>query len=79
MRTIIAAAKQTLWDISLQAMGTCESVFEIVELNPALRPDMELAEGIEVLVPDTPAKPLVVAYYEENNIKPVSGIADLNP
>ncbi len=77
MRTIIASAKQTVWDISLQAMGTCESVFEILELNSNLRPDTELAAGTEVLVPDAPAKPLVVAYYDENNIKPVSGIADI--
>ena len=79
MRTIISAPGQTLWDISLQAMGTCESVFDIVALNPTLRPDVELDASTEVLVPDTPAKPLVVAYYTENNIKPVSGIADLNP
>lgn len=78
MRTIIAADKQTLWDIALQSMGTAESVFDILELNTGLRPDKEIAAGTEVYVPDEPAKPLVVAYYTENNIQPVSGVADLN-
>ncbi len=77
MRVIIAAEKQTVWDIALQSMGTCEAVFDILALNANLRPDQELIAGAEVLVPDLPTKPLVVAYYEANNIKPVSGIAEL--
>jgi hypothetical protein len=77
MRTITSAPGQTVWDIALQAMGTCEATFEILSLNPSLRPDTELQEGTEVLVPDLPTKPLVVAYYTANNIQPVSGIAQL--
>ena len=77
MRTIISAPHQTVWDIALQAMGTCEAVFQILALNSNLRPDTELQEGTEVSVPDLPTKPLVVAYYTANNIQPVSGIAQL--
>lgn len=77
MRTVVISAPgQTVWDIALQSMGTCEAVFEILSLNLSLRPDTELIEGTEVLVPDAPTKPLVVAYYAANNIKPVSGIAE---
>jgi hypothetical protein len=77
MRIIISAPNQTIWDIALQSMGTCEAVFELLTLNAYSRPDTELIAGTEVLVPDLPTKPLVVAYYENNNIKPVSGIAEL--
>lgn len=77
MRTIISAPGQTVWDIALQSMGTCEAVFQILALNSSLRPDTELPEGTEVFVPDQPTKPLVVAYYTSNNIQPVSGIAQL--
>jgi len=77
MRIIISASGQTVWDIALQSMGTCEAVFEILGLNASLRPDKEILEGTEVNVPDVPTKPLVAAYYTANNIKPVSGIAQL--
>jgi hypothetical protein len=77
MRTIIAAQGQTVWDIALESMGTCEAVFDIIKLNSTLRPDQELEIGTEVIVPDTPTNPLVVAYYTANNIKPVSGIAQV--
>lgn len=75
MRTTIAFQGQTIFDIALEHMGTAESVFTILELNPTLRPDRELDAGDVVNLPDDPAKPLVVAYYFANDIHPLGHIA----
>lgn len=74
MKTIESVAGQTLFDIALQEMGSPGGVWDLLELNPALRLDVVIPTATTVFVPDTVIKPAVVDYYSRNNIKPISEI-----
>lgn len=76
MRKVIVERGQTVWDVALRYMGSVESVFDILELNPGLRPDKEFKQTQGVYVPEKPTKHLVVAYYESNKIDPRTGEED---
>jgi hypothetical protein len=76
MKVITAVTGQTLFDISIQEMGSVEGVFDILNSNPFLRLDMAIPAGTKVLVPDTVLQPNIVDYYTRNNIKPASGLGE---
>lgn len=74
MKTITVIENQNLWDISLQEYGDIEAVFYIVEANPLLKIDSEIASGQKINIPDrTPINKDVVNYYNSINYKPTSG------
>lgn len=74
MKTITVIENQNLWDISLQEYGDIEAVFYIVEANPLLKIDSEIASGQKINIPDiTPLNKDVVNYYNSINYKPTSG------
>lgn len=75
MRSIISLSGQNVWDIAIRHMGSVDSVFTILGLNPQIRPDQTIATGTEVFLPETPDKQRVVDYYELNEINPSTGIA----
>jgi hypothetical protein len=77
MKTVIAQAGQTLFDIALQEMGSVEGVFDILDSNPFLRLDMAIPAGTKVLVPDTVLQPGIVDYYTRNSIHPASGLGEV--
>jgi len=76
MKTIIAENNQTLFDIAVQAMGSIEGVFEILDMNPGLMLDMAVAAGTLVKVPERVIDTKVVDYFSRNGIKPVSGLGE---
>jgi len=76
MKQVEAQYNQTVWDIALQEMGSIEGVFDILENNAFIRPDMALSAGQALLVPDKVINAGVVDYYERNGIKPASGLGE---
>lgn len=76
MKSITAKAGQTIFDISLQELGSIEGVFGLLEANSELQLDIAIPVGTKVKKP-TPAIDLRVAeYYSRNGIAPVSDVAD---
>jgi phage tail protein X len=55
-------------------MGSVESVFTVLELNPGTRIDQTIPTGTEIFLPNNPTNQRVVDYYELNNIEPSTGI-----
>ncbi|MDD2962577.1 MAG: hypothetical protein PHQ65_07785 [Bacteroidales bacterium] len=83
MRTVNPERGQTIWDVCLQHMGSVEPVFDLLALNPAIRPDAVFDYAVgeappDILLPDKPTKPLTVAYYATNSIVPIGKINDVN-
>jgi len=74
MRSILSKNGQNVWDISIQHMGSAESVFTILQLNPGLRIDTNLEPDTEILLPEKPVNQHVVDYYSQNMIVPATGI-----
>lgn len=72
MRSIITHNEQTIWDVAEQHMGSVEAVFDILELNPNIRPDEIIPTDTLVYVPDIPINQHVVDYYHFNKITPVT-------
>jgi len=76
MRTIQAYDNQSLFDIAIQETGAIESVWDLLDVNPALQIDLSIPAGITVTIPDVVLKSRVVQYFSENNIHPISGLGD---
>lgn len=74
MRNIISLNGQNIWDIAIRHMGSVDSVFTLLTLNPEIRIDTTIPTGTQVFLPDQPDKQRVVDYYELNNINPSTGI-----
>lgn len=72
MRTAISQRGQTVFDISLQEMGSIEGVITILQMNPTIRMDSVIPTGTLIYLPDNPLKPRVESYYKKNGIVPVS-------
>jgi hypothetical protein len=76
MKSITAQFGQTIFDISLQELGSIEGVFDLLEANPGLQLDMAVSVGTNVKKP-TPVIDLRVAeYYSRNGITPVSDVVE---
>ena len=74
MTIVISQANQTVWDITLQTLGSVEGIFNILAANAFLRIDYTLPAGVQILIPDgLVIKPDVVDYYVKNNIYPATG------
>ena len=74
MRNIISLNGQNIWDITIRHMGSVESVFAVLELNPGISIDQTIPTGTSIYLPDQPDKQRVVDYYTLNNINPSTGI-----
>lgn len=74
MRIITAVAGQTIWDISLQEIGSVEAVFDILDANAGLQMDQTIPVGYPVRIPGSVINMRVVDYYVKNKTKPVSGL-----
>lgn len=72
MRTVISQWGQTVFDISLQEMGSIEGVITILQMNPTIQMDTVIPTGTLIYLPDNPLKPRVQSYYKKNGIVPVS-------
>ncbi|MFU8843476.1 MAG: hypothetical protein ACNA7V_06665 [Bacteroidales bacterium] len=72
MRTVTTRQKQSVFDIALQAMGSFEGVFAIMEMNPGLEFDHIFEPGTEIMVPDKPLNRRITDYYAQNGIIPTS-------
>jgi hypothetical protein len=76
MRSVVSLNGQNLWDITLRHMGSVDSIFDVVALNPAIRIDETLDAGRTIYLPDNADKQRVVDYYELNDINPSTGIVN---
>lgn len=74
MRNIISLNGQNIWDLAIRHMGSVDSVFSLLALNPAIRIDTTIPTGTQVFLPDNPTNQRVVEYYELNNINPSTSI-----
>ena len=74
MRSVYSKNGQNIWDIAIQYMGSADSVFTILELNPSLRVDNNIDVDTEILLPDNPINQHVVDYFSLNLIVPATGI-----
>jgi hypothetical protein len=72
MRTVISQRGQTVFDISLQEMGTIEAVITLLQMNSSIQMDQVIPAGTLIYLPDKPLKPRVSDYFSKNNIKPIS-------
>ena len=65
---------QTLWDISLQEYGSIDSVFIILDANPSLNMNSEVAPGQKIIIPIIDIiSNKVVDFYNSLNYRPASG------
>ena len=62
---------QTILDICLQTTGTAESLFDILKLNSMSTIKLDGIRELEII---QPIKTLTVRHYQNNNIKPATGI-----
>jgi hypothetical protein len=74
MKTITANNNQTLFDLSLQTMGSIEGIWSLLDANPGMVADMSVPAGTRIVVPQPALNARVVEYYARYNIMPVSGL-----
>lgn len=73
MRNIEVEKGQTLYDIALQYYGSVEAVIFILADNPSVSLDDELSEKQKIIIRQNSDQPKVVAWYNQEKIKPNSG------
>ena len=76
MRTVLASENQTIFDISIQELGSIEGVFGLLEVNPELQLDLAVPAGTKVKKAIPVIDVRVAEYYSRNKITPVSDIVD---
>ncbi len=78
MKQIIAFAKQTVFDIAMQELGSAQGVWDILDANAFLRIDQEIPAGTLIFIPpDAVVSAQVVDYYTRNSLHPVSGLGEI--
>lgn len=77
MKAINILEQQTLFDISLQELGSAEGVFDLLMANSTLKLDSELASGQEVIINSSILNASLVDTYTRSSIKPGNGIGAL--
>ena len=70
---VIAAYKQTLFDLALQTSGTAEAAMDLAIKNSRCLSD-ELEAGDEIILPDLPQNRQMVNYYSVNGILPATSL-----
>ena len=76
MKFVTAQPDQTVFDISLQELGSIEGVFDLLEVNPELQLDLSVPAETKINKPDWVVNNLVAEYYLQNVINPVSGMGE---
>ena len=76
MNTIMAYDNQTLFDLSLQEMGSIEGVFDLLEANPTMQLDLAVPAGTRIIVSGDKRDAKVQDYYSRNGVLPVSGMGE---
>jgi len=87
METVTVSRGQTIYDLALQAYGSADAVFLLMEDNDnTINMDTVFAGGEKLKVKQPPLDKFVKEYFENNNLKPVSkqddnegNITDFNP
>lgn len=74
--TVIAKHNQSLLDVSIQAFGTLEALFEIAFKNDT-SPTNELIENEELELPEFEnGQTEIMAFYAKNKLKPATALSD---
>lgn len=76
MRSVPANNNQTLFDLSIQELGSVDGVFDLLEANTELQLDLAVPSGTKVYIPALAMDSRVADYYSRNGIKPVSGLGE---